>query len=162
MKTTCYKCPNHPTFETVEEFGHHIICEHAKFNLLLFFLLSAAVIGCYALSFNTQNVFWKLLIPVIVVSVGFLICFLTSHLRNKALERDSLEAAKRGSLVSGYGDKLLKIIFWFLPLAALAEEKPIGEKTHVFSQIFGFLASLAITNALAKYYEGYLQEMSVS
>jgi hypothetical protein len=152
---TCYACNDH-SLTSLEELGNHILDKHTKFNLILFFILSAVVIGSYVLSFSSQGISWRLLICIIVISIGFLICFLTYYLRNKGLKQLSLDAGGKHVSIN-----VLKIMLWVLPLSALDEEKPKEEKTRIFSQIFGFLASLAITNALRIYYEEYLSRLSL-
>ena len=150
----CGICKNE--FGEKPKLQDHIRNEHAKEKrnvLILTFLVIMIAYSIIVIYFvytksSTQDIFEILKYGLILLAIGFLLC------------------ALRYSHVISNMQKLPDRSEWFLIFLNSYDEKGKSledeKKSKVFSIIFGFLASLAITGALGTYYEHFIDNLPLS
>jgi hypothetical protein len=99
---------------------------------------------------------WVLEICVAVVLSGFAYCVFKYEIKRRDI-RNEIKASQVDATNETQRNNIFPYILNAFPFLVSDEPKRHEHKTRAFGFIFGFLASLAITNALRTYYDQYIK-----
>ena len=154
--TTCEKLNN-----SLEKLGKHIAEDSSHYKPRLHLgkrmILFSIIMALYLLVFlSLGNYFLTFGICLIVVIVGFLFCWVSYRFRRRNLKTEVVKNK------SGFNeDSVFGFAITAFPFLIGSDSKAHEHKTRVFYLIFGFIASLAITNALLTYYNQYIKGLTL-
>jgi hypothetical protein len=139
-------------------------CKHTGVLILLFLIIMGAYLFVLP---NLESYFWTLVTCVIVLIAGFSLCSGSYWIRRGKLKTQVEKITTEIEIRTAASDTpASNTVFGFtltaFPYLLDSDSKAHEHKTRVFSLIFGFLASLAITNALSTYYEQYIKDLTLS
>ena len=165
-----YKC-RYDTHEssTLGDFGNHIHDKHRLYHPRLFLVLFVFIMILYLLCFlpwwSISN-FEIVVLSLLILTMGFTI---TGGWYHEALIKTENLVSSAGHTIESKPDeensnqaKLHALIVFpdSMPDTLSSGEFKEEKKSNIFKSIFGFLASLSITNALVTYYTGYIKTLS--
>jgi hypothetical protein len=176
QEVSCSKCKE--SKGSLDRLGKHIAEENLKPNVndknhypcysrkqigALTALFLIIMVSYLVVLPNLENYFWTLIACVVVLIVGFALCSGSYWIRRHKLKTQVVEKiAGELGIDKEASDSVFGFTLTAFPFLLDSDSKAHEHKTRVFGSIFGFLASLAITNALRTYYEQYIKDLTLS
>jgi hypothetical protein len=162
-------CDDCVVYEEVDQLAKHIVKEHyppyhpyRKEKRIIPIVLFLVIMVCYLfVLLSPGNYFWTLVTCIIVLIAGFSLCSGNYWIRRRNLKAKVVELTGPDKLRMDK-DAVFSFALTAFPFLLERDSKAHEHKTRVFSTIFGFLASLAITSALVTYYTQYIKVLNLS